>query len=163
MCCIAAIALALVARVHGAVSVDGAAVAVVLEALGAVRAVLFQTAACLGTDADARALLDVLDVLSDLDGFADDLMTNNASCRKLDRRMWRRWGDVRYGVGPQPEESMCKSEPQIPQCEISMSTSSSLHFLGSKSPHCILPLTASLSFPSHPWNFVSAMLKVLLM
>jgi hypothetical protein len=132
-------------------------VAVVLESVGAVGAVLFETAACLGADADARALLDVLDVLADFDGFADDFVADDASLRGLvdyvRDRGWMRY--LRYGVGPQPDLSMWRSEPQIPQWEISMSTSSSLHFLGSKSPHCILPFTESSSFPSQPWNFVS--------
>jgi hypothetical protein len=53
-------------------------VAVVLETLGAVGAVFLKTAACLSADADARALLDVLDVLADLDGFADDFVADDA-------------------------------------------------------------------------------------
>jgi hypothetical protein len=78
MCCVATITLTLVAGVHGAVCVDSATVAVVLETLGAVGAVFLQTAACLSADADARALLDVLDVLADLDGFADDFVADDA-------------------------------------------------------------------------------------
>jgi hypothetical protein len=39
-----------------------------------------------------------------------------------------------------------------------MSTSSSVHFLGSKSPHSILPLTDSLVLPSHPLK-VSGIVK----
>lgn len=44
------------------------------------------------------------------------------------------------------------SEPQMPQCEILMSTSFSVHFLGSYSPHCMLPSTDLASSPSQPWN-----------
>lgn len=39
-----------------------------------------------------------------------------------------------------------------------MSTSSSVHFLGSNAPHSILPLTESSSLPSHPSNFGAAMM-----
>lgn len=68
------------------------------------------------SDTDTVTLLDVLDVATNLDGLADDLMTNNASyallaCLMANDRLY----DLRYGVGPQPELSMCKSEPQIPQ------------------------------------------------
>jgi hypothetical protein len=38
-----------------------------------------QTAAGLGTNAHTVALLYVLDVLANFDGFANDLMTDNAS------------------------------------------------------------------------------------
>jgi hypothetical protein len=67
-------------------------VAVVLEAVRAIRAVLFETAACLGADTDTRALLDVLDVLSDLYGLANDLVANDAGCVELDMDMWGKWG-----------------------------------------------------------------------
>jgi hypothetical protein len=92
MCCVATITLALVAGIHRAVGVDSAAVAVVLEAVRAIGAVLLETAACLGADTDARALLDVLDVLSDLYGLANDLVANDAGCVELDMDMWGKWG-----------------------------------------------------------------------
>jgi hypothetical protein len=53
-------------------------VAVVLLAGRAVGAVLLEAGAGLSADTDASALLDVLDVAADLDGFADDLVANDA-------------------------------------------------------------------------------------
>jgi hypothetical protein len=53
-------------------------VAVVLLAGRAVGAVLLEARAGLSADTDASALLDVLDVAADLDGFADDLVANDA-------------------------------------------------------------------------------------
>lgn len=50
----------------------------VLEPLSALSAVGLQARSCLRANTDAVALLDVLDVLSDLDCLADDLMANNA-------------------------------------------------------------------------------------
>jgi hypothetical protein len=78
VCCVTAVRLTLIARVHGSIGVNSSTVAVVLETLGAVGAVFLQTAACLSADADARALLDVLDVLADLDSFADDFVADDA-------------------------------------------------------------------------------------
>jgi hypothetical protein len=79
VCCISAVGFALIAGVHGTICVDGLTVAVVLEALGTVRAVFLQTAAGLGTDAHAVALLYVLDVFANFDGFADNFVANDAS------------------------------------------------------------------------------------
>jgi hypothetical protein len=52
--------------------------AVVLQALRAVWAVLLQARASLSADTDTVSLLYVLDVLSDFDGLANDLMTDDA-------------------------------------------------------------------------------------
>jgi hypothetical protein len=75
---VSTVRLALVLGVYGAVRVDDAAVAVVLLAGRAVGAVLLEAGAGLSADTDASALLDVLDVAADLDGFADDLVANDA-------------------------------------------------------------------------------------
>jgi len=53
-------------------------VAVVLELLGAVWAVFLEARASLSTDTDTVTLLYVLDVLSNLDGLADDFMADDA-------------------------------------------------------------------------------------
>jgi hypothetical protein len=58
-------------------------VAVVLETLRAIGAVLLQTATSLSADTDAVTLLHVLDILADLDGLADDFVTNDASWMRL--------------------------------------------------------------------------------
>jgi hypothetical protein len=80
---ISTVGLSFVAGVHGTIGVDGLAVAVVLKSVLAVRAVFLHAAACLSADTDASALLYVLDVLADLDGFANDLVADNArvGCR----------------------------------------------------------------------------------
>jgi hypothetical protein len=44
------------------------------------------------------------------------------------------------------------SDPQMPQCEILMSTSMALNGLGSKEDQVMLPSAALLSRPSQPWN-----------
>ena len=44
------------------------------------------------------------------------------------------------------------SDPQMPQCEILMSTSMALKGLGEKEVHVMLPSAALLSRPSQPWN-----------
>jgi hypothetical protein len=75
---VTAIRLSLVLGVHGSVRVDDAAVAVVLLAGGAVWAILLEARAGLGANADACALLNVLYVAADLDGFADDLVADDA-------------------------------------------------------------------------------------
>jgi hypothetical protein len=75
---VSTVRLTLVLGVYGAVRVDDAAVAVVLLAGRAVGAVLLEAGAGLSADTDASALLDVLDVAADLDGFADDLVANDA-------------------------------------------------------------------------------------
>lgn len=72
-------------RLADAVGVDGAVgadhvVAVVDSAGRALNAVLTETAASLGTYTDAVADLDVLDVLANLDGLADDLVADTAGC-----------------------------------------------------------------------------------
>lgn len=56
------------------------AVAVILLAVGALRAVVLSAAPCLGADTDTVADLDVLDVLAYADGFADDFVANAARC-----------------------------------------------------------------------------------
>jgi hypothetical protein len=58
-------------------------VAVVLETLGAIGAVLLQTAASLSADTNAVTLLHMLDILTDLDGLADNFVTNYASWVRL--------------------------------------------------------------------------------
>jgi hypothetical protein len=63
-------------------------VAVVFKILRAVRAVFFQTAAGLGADADALALLDVLYVFANFDGFADDFVANDAGWERLAYLVW---------------------------------------------------------------------------
>jgi hypothetical protein len=57
--------------------------AVVLQSLRAVWAVLLQARTSLSADTDAVTLLYVLDVLSNLDGLSNDLVTNNASFQIL--------------------------------------------------------------------------------
>lgn len=76
---ITSIRLALVVRVDGAVGVD-CVWAVRLEALAAAWAVWLLAAVCLGTYTDTVTDLDVLDILSDLDGLANNLVTNAACC-----------------------------------------------------------------------------------
>jgi hypothetical protein len=57
--------------------------AVVLQSLRAVWAVLLQARTSLSADTDAVTLLYMLDVLSNLDGFSNDLVANNASFQIL--------------------------------------------------------------------------------
>jgi hypothetical protein len=57
--------------------------AVVLQSLRAVWAVFLQARTSLSADTDAVTLLYVLDVLSNLDGLSNDLVTNNASFQIL--------------------------------------------------------------------------------
>jgi hypothetical protein len=75
---VSSVALALIAGVDGAVGVYSLAMAVVLNAVRAVGAVGLQTRACLRTNTDTVALLNVLDVLADLDGLSDDLVADDA-------------------------------------------------------------------------------------
>jgi hypothetical protein len=58
-------------------------VAVVLQSLRAIWAILLQARASLSADTDAVALLDVLDVLSNLDGLSNNLMADDASFQVL--------------------------------------------------------------------------------
>jgi hypothetical protein len=67
----------------------------VFEMLVAVGTVGFETAACLGADADALTLLDVRDVGADFDSFADDFVANDAGWRGSDRVEGRGDGGVR--------------------------------------------------------------------
>ncbi|KAI6756841.1 hypothetical protein HG530_011439 [Fusarium avenaceum] len=67
------------AGVDGAVGADHLG-AVVEAADGALAAVLAETAAGLGTYTDSVADLDVLDLVADADGLADDLVADTAGC-----------------------------------------------------------------------------------
>jgi hypothetical protein len=83
MSSVSSVGLALIAGVDGAVGVDSLAVAVVLDAVRAVWAVSLQARACLRADTDTVALLDVLYVLSDLDGLSNNLVANDAGWAML--------------------------------------------------------------------------------
>lgn len=85
MCCISTVRLSLVAWVHGAVSVDGFTMAMVLQALGAVGAIFLHAAAGLCANAYARAFFDMLHVLADFYGFADDFVADNAGYGNVSR------------------------------------------------------------------------------
>lgn len=71
--------LALAIGVDGAVCADVGAAAVVLASDGALGAVGLHAGASLGTDTDAVTDGDVLHVLTDADGLADDLVSDAAS------------------------------------------------------------------------------------
>jgi hypothetical protein len=79
---VAAVGLADVAGVDGAVCADHLG-AVVEAADGALAAVFAETAAGLGTYTDSVADLDVLDLVTDADGLADDLVADTAGCLLL--------------------------------------------------------------------------------
>lgn len=87
MCCVPTVGLALVAWVDRAIGVNDTTMAVVLETLRAVWAIFLQTAARLGADADALALLDVGHVLTDFDGFADDFVADNTGYDESEERL----------------------------------------------------------------------------
>lgn len=71
--------LSLVVRINRSVCVDGL-LAVRLHTVAALRAVWLQTAGCLRADTDTLAHLHMLDVGTDADGLADNLVTDAASC-----------------------------------------------------------------------------------
>ena len=88
MCCVSSVALSLVTGVDAAVRVDGTPVAVVLNAVGAVGAVWLQARASLGTDTNAVTLFDMLDIRTDLDGLADDLVADDAGFGYVSVNLW---------------------------------------------------------------------------
>jgi hypothetical protein len=77
---VASIRLALAARIDVAVGVGALTRAVALPVRLTLDAVGLEAGPGLGADANAVADLDVLDVLADPDGLADDLMADAAGC-----------------------------------------------------------------------------------
>lgn len=118
----------------------------------------------LGADADDVADLDVAFGLgADADGDADDLVADDDGVGGLALgepisivffapRFAPRLGDGRGGGCTQPERSVCRSEPQMPECVTLMSTSVSSHGFGSYSFQTILPSTDDGSRPIQPSN-----------
>lgn len=76
---VSTVGLANIVGVDGAVGADHLG-AVVDSASGTLNAVLAEAAAGLGTYTDTVTDLDVLDVLADLDGLADDFVADTAGC-----------------------------------------------------------------------------------
>lgn len=92
---VATVRLALVVGVDGAVCVDGAVAAVVLETGATVDAVGLQARASLGTDTDAVASLDVLHVAANTDGLADNLVADTACWERMSVRAFGMVGGSR--------------------------------------------------------------------
>jgi hypothetical protein len=82
MCSISTVGFALVVGIDRAVRVNRPTVAMVLECVRAVGAIGLEARACLRADTNTVALLDMLYVLANLDGFANDLVTDDAGLKK---------------------------------------------------------------------------------
>jgi hypothetical protein len=104
---ISAVGFALVVGIDRAVGVNSLTVAMVLKSIRTVRAIRLEARACLRADTNAVALLNMLYILANLDGFANNLVTNDAGLKMSVECVGdEKWEDARYGVGPQPELSM---------------------------------------------------------
>jgi hypothetical protein len=80
---VSSVRLALVTGVNAAVGSDVLTLAVVFKAFGALRTVWLHARARLRSNTDTVTLFDVLDILANFDGFADNLVTDNASYSTL--------------------------------------------------------------------------------
>lgn len=119
--------------------------------------VRLETRVVLGTNADEVAHFDAfLGLATNADGLANNLMayadglwrmsvTGICIAEKVGRT---------YGVGPQPLRKVCRSDPQMPEWVIWMSTSVSSNGLrlSGNSCHTILPSADSGPRPIHPAN-----------
>jgi hypothetical protein len=100
---------------------------------------------------------EVFDVLADFDCYAGDFVADAAWVERGALKLTINVRILESGIRAKeslthPDLNVCKSEPQIPQCVILISTSSSVHVFGSNSCHFISPLAAFLSKAIHPWN-----------
>lgn len=119
----------------------------------------------LRADADNVADLDVRDFRADADGLAEDLVADDlrvvdiapaCGARQIKRSEMsgggreRREGEAAWANVP--PEAVCKSDAQMPQYMILMSTSSSANAFGSYSCQTKLPWIESLPTAHQPWN-----------
>ena len=158
---------------------DNHAWTIVLKSKGTLLAVCLQACGVHGTYANTVSYFDArFCFIPNADSLAYDFVADAycCTCSSMEKRQSQsQASSLRYGVcdfvdrisssisfnkvifavqhtGPCPERSVCKSVAQMPQCEISMSTSVSSKALGLNSCQTSLPFAESLSKPIHPSN-----------
>ena len=131
------------------------ALAMVLDSGSTLFTIRLEAGCILSSNAHAVTDFDAfLDLWSNADGLANNLVADAARVRS-----WTCLESQRHisfaGLWhvPHPDRRVCKSEPQMPQCVIWISTSvSSKGFTLGNSRHTILPSALSGDSPIHPWN-----------